>query len=572
LGGEREIGKMAEEKSGQPQKFAWNNVPGEDNENLKNFLRKEFGIDWTKDAKITKSDDCRIIHIFTDDHSAEIIMAENEKKAILKIRDGETQNLKVKKEDDKLNIYFSSICEKLLELKDLNGIIMGYLKRRYKDKPIKLIIIAILITIVVLPFYNAVFSIWVAEWWPTSSIPSTPTIQPTKLIYNLSTEDDGYIYIWEPCTNSRAPEKGWLVVENPFYKININLDHSYYMLFDNKSNKDILVYDDTVKSGMNMLTGSALGFCDHDGDNAIQYATTAFHDTDGIEYEIGYEDRDRGFVLIDTEGWDTRLTEDDRKGYDVEAEVIFGIFANKPYFINAVEHTNLQRGGYVFPPNPIQDPDEIVQSWILIDEYRYTSMKGGDNANAEWGLPILYDITDISRTGRKPWHIGSAAFSMMFPEHILLGDKLGGGIIFSLPEGKFRFDDSLGVYGDQIAGEFILYVEKPQKAIAFTVNPVNEHLFFYDIEDFNTFDSYEDLMARTCEKYGLVYPNGTIDAHDWMTKRYAYVITLKDEWYDVNAEQVSDEIWTSADQGIADFYTYQEIISKTMEKTTPLSS
>jgi hypothetical protein len=30
LGGEREIGKMAEEKSGQPQKFTWNNVPGEE--------------------------------------------------------------------------------------------------------------------------------------------------------------------------------------------------------------------------------------------------------------------------------------------------------------------------------------------------------------------------------------------------------------------------------------------------------------------------------------------------------------------------------------------------------------
>ena len=563
---------MAEEKSGQPQKFTWNNVPGEDNENLKNFLRKEFGIDWTKNAKITKSDDCMIIHIFTDDHSAEIIMDENEKKAILKIRDGETQNLKVKKEDDKLNIYFSSICKKLLELKGLNGIIMGYLKRRYKDKPIKLIIIAILITIVALPFYYAVVSVWVAELWPTPSIPSTPTIKPINLLYSLATEDNGYIHIWEPCTNSRAPEKGWLVVENPFYKININLDHSYYMIFDKERNKDILVYDDTVKSGMNMLIGCALGFCDHDGDNAIQYATTAFHDTDGIEYEIVYEDRDRGFVLIDTEGWDTTLTEDERKGYDVEAEVIFGIFANKPYFINAVEHTNLQRMGYVFPPNPIKDPDEIVQSWILIDEYRYTSMKGGDNANADWGLPIWYNITPISRTERKPWHIGSAAFSKMFPEHILLGDKLGGGIIFSLPEGKFRFDDSLGVYGDQIPGEFIINVEKPQKAIAFTVNPVNELLFFYDIEDFNTFDSYEDLMVRTCEKYGLVYPNGTIDAHDWMTKRYAYVITLKDKWCDVNADQVSDEIWTSADQGIEDFYYYQERISKTMEETTPLSS
>jgi hypothetical protein len=186
-----------------------------------------------------------IIHIFTDDHSAEIIMDENEKKAILKIRDGKTHNLKVKKEDDKLNIYFSSICKKLLELKGLNGIIMGYLKRRYKDKPVRIIILAILITIVALPLYYAVVSVWVAEWWPTPSIPSIPTIKPINLLYSLATEDNGYIHIWEPCTNSRAPEKGWLVVENPFYKININLDHSYYMIFDKKRNKDILVYDDS---------------------------------------------------------------------------------------------------------------------------------------------------------------------------------------------------------------------------------------------------------------------------------------------------------------------------------------
>jgi len=561
---------MAEEKSGQPQKFTWNNVPGVDNENLKNFLRKEFGIDWTKDAKITKSDDCMIIHIFTDDHSAEIIMDENEKKAILKIRDGETHNLKVKKEDDKLNIYFSSICKKLLELKGLNGIIIGYLKRRYKDKPIRIIIIAILITIVALPLYYAVVSIWVAELWPTPSIPSTPTIKPINLLYSLETEDNGYIHIWEPCTNSRAPEKGWLVVENPFYRININLDHSYYMIFDKKRDEDILVYDDTIKSGMDLLTGCDLGFCDHDADNAIQYATTAFHDTDGIEYEIVYKDRDNGFVLIDTKGWDTRQ-KDAGKGYDIEAEVIFGVFANEPYFINAVELSNLQRGDYDVFPNPIKDPDEIVQSWVIIDDYKYVCMKGGDNANADWEPPIWYNITSIS-TERKPWHTGSASFSKMHPRHILLGNKLGGGVIFSLPEGIFRFDDSLGVYGDQIPGEFIIYVEKPQKAIAFTVNPVNELLFFYDIVEFNKVEGYKDLMVRTCEKYGLEYPNGTIDAHDWETKRYAYVITLKDEWCDVNAYQVSDEIWTSADQGLEDFYSYQVRISKTMEETTPLSS
>jgi hypothetical protein len=160
----------------------------------------------------------------------------------------------------------------------------------------------------------------------------------------------------------------------------------------------------------------------------------------------------------------------------------------------------------------------------------------------------------------------------MFPEHILLGDKnIGGGVIFSLPEGEFRFVDSLDVYGDQIVGEFIINVEKPQKAITFTVNPVNEHLFFYDSFEFNASEDYKDWMKRICEIYNLTYPNGTLDAHNWQTKRYAYVITLIDQWYDKNANQVSNETWALADQGLRDFYSYQEIISKKMKETTPLS-
>lgn len=563
MGGENEKGEMDKKKSRQPQKFSWDNVPGDDTDKLISFLKDEFDIDWTKDAEITKSDDGMTISISTDEHSAEIIMDGNKKKATLKISDGEIHYLKVKEEDGKLNIYFSSIYNnynKLLEIKNNPAL---------SNKITVIIVIGIFTGVV----GNAVYDIItkpsiIPPPTPTPSQP-TPTIQPTKLLYNL-TKGDGYIHIWEPCKNSRANTKGWLVVENPFYKLNINLDHSYYTIFDKLRDKDILVFDDTVKAGSVTLTGCDLGFGDNDLSNPIHYATTAIHDTDGIDYEIAYEDRNRGFVLIDTEGWDTRQ-KDAGKGYDVEAEVLFGIFTNKPYFINAVEFSNLQRMGLAYL-KPFKDPDEIVQSWVIIDEYRYTCMKGGDNTNEDmWGPPLLYNVTDISRNGRKPWHVGSAAFSKMFPEHILLGDKLGAGIIFSLPEGIFRFDDSLGAYGDQIAGEFIIRVDEPQKAIAFTVNPVNELLFFYDLEDFNIVEGYKDLMKRTCEKYGLEYPNRILDAHNWTAKRYAYVITLTDEWYDINTNQVSEEAWALADQGLEDFYFYQEIISKKMEETPPLS-
>ena len=575
MGGESEKGEMDKEKSRQPQKkacrighlpsffssyrFSWGNVPGKDNGKLKNFLKDEFDIEWAENAKITKSDEGMTIHISKGKNSAEIKMDNNKKKATLKIHDGKTHDLKVKEEDGKLNIYVSSIYKKLLEIKNNPNL---------SNKITVIIVIGVVTGVVANAAYDLLPSI-IQQFTPTPSQPP-PTIQPTKILYNLTTEDNGYINIWEPCKNDRAREEGWLVAENPFYKININLDHSYYEIFDKMRDKDILVYDDTVKSGIDLLTGSDLGFCDHAADNAIQYATTALHDTDGIEHEIVYEDRDKGFVLIDTEGWDT-TSKDARKGYDVEAEVIFGIFANEPYFINAVELSNLQK--ICTPPNPIKDPDEIVQSWVIIDEYRYACMKGGDNANADlWGPPIWYNITSISRTERKPWHIGSASFSKMFPEHILLGNKLDGGIIFSLPEGIFRFDDSLGVYGDQIPGEFIINVETPQKAIAFTVNPVNELLFFYDLVEFNTVEGYKDLMKRTCEKYGLEYPNETLDAHEWKTKRYAYVITLiDDKWYDKNANKVSDETWALANQGLKDFDSYQDIIRERMKSTTPLS-
>jgi hypothetical protein len=480
-----------------------------------------------------------------------------------------------KKEWQLLKNACKIVNEKFSKIGTIEELIHEKLRKIYKNKPVVASLIAILFFVGVALFHG-IIHVGVDELYhnyfgPDVDNPKEDIIKPTKIDRNVTTGDNGYICIWKPCTNSRAPKKGWLVVENPFYKLSINLDHSYYMIFDKKRNEDILIYDDTVKTGNAILTGCDLGFCDHGGSNPIKYATTALHDTDGIEYNIVHEDKDRGFVLIDTEGWDTRQ-KNAREGYDVEAEVIFGIFANKPYFINAVELTNLQRHGYVYQ-DPFKNPDEIVQSWVIVDEYRFTCMEGGDNSNADtFGPPLLYNVTDISRTGRKPWHVGSATFSKMFPEHILLGDKVGGGIIFSLPEGIFRFDDSLGVYGDQIAGEFIINEEKPQKAIGFAVNPVNEFLFFYDSKEFNAVAGYKGLMKRTCEKYGLEYPNGTLDAHNWKTKRYAYVITLTGEWHDADANRVSDEIWALADRGLADFYHYQEIISKKMDETTPLSS
>lgn len=102
--------------------FNWNNVPGNDNEKLIKFLRKDLKIGWAKDMEIRKSDDektihihnsafipsllrllASIIHIHKDENSSEIKIDVEKGDATLKISDGKTHVLKV---DSKLNIFY----------------------------------------------------------------------------------------------------------------------------------------------------------------------------------------------------------------------------------------------------------------------------------------------------------------------------------------------------------------------------------------------------------------------------------------------------------------------------------
>jgi len=84
--------------------FSWDNAPGNHSEKLLRFLREDCDVGWAENAEIRKSDDGKTIRIFKDENSAELII-ETKEKAILKISDGRTHFLKVKKEDGKLYIY-----------------------------------------------------------------------------------------------------------------------------------------------------------------------------------------------------------------------------------------------------------------------------------------------------------------------------------------------------------------------------------------------------------------------------------------------------------------------------------
>jgi hypothetical protein len=99
--------------------FSWDNVPGTDSERLLLFLREDLHIDWVENAETHKSDEGKTIRIAKDENSAEVEIDENKEKAILKISDGRTYDLKVKKENGKLNIYEDLIETITLGLYDL---------------------------------------------------------------------------------------------------------------------------------------------------------------------------------------------------------------------------------------------------------------------------------------------------------------------------------------------------------------------------------------------------------------------------------------------------------------------
>jgi KaiC/GvpD/RAD55 family RecA-like ATPase len=372
--------------------------------------------------------------------------------------------------------------------------------------------------------------------------------------------------------DSRAPEKGWLLMENPYYRIEMNLDHPYYRLFDKVTDKEVTLFNDQVESQIDMITGSDIGYADHSGENKVRFSTTALHDVDGIlRHAIMYEDKPNGFVLLNTEGWDF-IPRDPASGYDAEAEVMLGLFADKPYFIDAMEFNNLQKLGFVIQ-KPSRDPDEIVRSWVIQPDYSSAIIRGGDPEHLNKVLyEDLYQIQGISEIARKPYHFGSAALSKMFPEDVLFGNKQEGAIIFTLPQGWARWDDSKGVYGEQVTGEYILYVENPEKAIAWTIEPVNDREFLYDIVEFNTVPGYPESLEALLEKYGFDYPGGPISANNWTTKRTVQVVTLiPPGWYSAATNKPTDETWVLADEAIGAYERYEDIIFTQLESTKPVA-
>jgi small nuclear ribonucleoprotein len=85
--------------------FSWDEILGNDDGKLIEFLGQRYGIDWVKTVKIEKIDDGKTINVSTEKNSLSLRLNDEKSKVNLKIDDGRTDELNARTENSKLNIY-----------------------------------------------------------------------------------------------------------------------------------------------------------------------------------------------------------------------------------------------------------------------------------------------------------------------------------------------------------------------------------------------------------------------------------------------------------------------------------
>ncbi len=85
--------------------FIWDEIPGNNSQRLIDFLKKYYGIDWVKNAKIEKIGDNKTIRIFDEKNCISLNLNDDNTKMTLKIDNFRICEFFVKKMKDKLNIY-----------------------------------------------------------------------------------------------------------------------------------------------------------------------------------------------------------------------------------------------------------------------------------------------------------------------------------------------------------------------------------------------------------------------------------------------------------------------------------
>ncbi|KAF5437061.1 Baseplate J-like protein [Candidatus Methanophagaceae archaeon] len=85
--------------------FCWDEIQGNDDVRLIEFLIKNYDVNWVRITNIKKSDDGKTITISNGKNSLSLRLDNEEKKLKITLSDGRTDEFNVKIEDDKQNIY-----------------------------------------------------------------------------------------------------------------------------------------------------------------------------------------------------------------------------------------------------------------------------------------------------------------------------------------------------------------------------------------------------------------------------------------------------------------------------------
>ena len=89
--------------------FCWDEIPGNGNNRIIEFLKDEFKIEWAKTENISKIDDVSTIIVSNKEKSLSLKLNDEKTKVKLKIDDGRVDEFIVKTDNGKLNIYDNEI-------------------------------------------------------------------------------------------------------------------------------------------------------------------------------------------------------------------------------------------------------------------------------------------------------------------------------------------------------------------------------------------------------------------------------------------------------------------------------
>ena len=99
------VDKLTESRNDEKCLFEWDDVPGKDSEKLASYLREDRDIGWVESKNIHKSKGDKSINISKDENLIKITIDDKKEKGILEINNARLCDLKVKKENGKLNIH-----------------------------------------------------------------------------------------------------------------------------------------------------------------------------------------------------------------------------------------------------------------------------------------------------------------------------------------------------------------------------------------------------------------------------------------------------------------------------------